>query len=430
MLGRFWLAFVVTILVMSVLPIGALAGRKIVLGVTGSIAAYKAPILMRRLMEAGAHVRVVMTPSAARFVGEAVFRGLGAEVFSGMWEGSGETHVALAEWADAVVVAPATADTLARIRQGRGDDLLGATVLCSDKRVILAPAMHPTMWSNPATVDNVAVLKERGMRFLGPVRGVVASGAEGVGRMEEPEGIALAVARLLGSKRKSLAGRRIVVTAGPTREALDPVRSLTNLSSGKMGYAIAAVALDHGAEVVLVTGPVSVPAPPGAEVIFVESALEMQKALEEQMGPDLSRADALIMAAAVADFRPTAPSEQKLKRGLEQYSFELTPNPDILAEIGRRRPGLRPVLVGFALETATGDDLILLGRQKLIKKQADMIVANSAAESLGRDDAVVRLVSARDCVPLERMSKADVAAHIIEWVARRLAQPVQSEATH
>lgn len=415
---------------MSVLPEGALAGRNIVLGVTGSIAAYKAPILMRRLMEAGAHLRVVMTPSATQFIGEAVFRGLGAEVLTGMWEGSGETHVALAEWADAVIVAPATADTLARVRQGRADDLLAATVLCSDKRVIFAPAMHPSMWSHPATVENVAVLKERGSRFLGPIRGVVASGAEGVGRMEEPEAIAIAVARLLSSKSKSLVGRRLVITAGPTREALDPVRSLTNLSTGKMGYAIAAVALDHGADVVLVTGPVSIPAPPGAEVIFVESALEMQNALVQQLGEDLSRADALIMSAAVADFRPKVLSDQKLKRGVKDYSVELTPNPDILYEIGRRRPGLRPVLVGFALETASGDELILLGRQKLIKKQADLIVVNSAAESLGREDAVVRLVSARDCVLLEKMSKSNVAAHIIEWVAHRLAQPECNETTH
>ena len=415
---------------MSVLPQGALAGRKIVLGVTGSIAAYKAPVLMRRLMEAGAQVRVVMTQSSTQFIGEAVFRGLGAEVFTGMWNGSGETHVALAEWADAVVIAPATADVLARVRMGRADDLLTATVLCSDKRVFFAPAMHPSMWSNPATAENVAVLKEHGMRFLGPVRGRVASGAEGVGRMEEPEGIALAVARLLAGKRKVLSGRRIVITAGPTREALDPVRSLTNLSSGKMGYAISAVALDQGADVVLITGPVSLEAPPGAEVIFVESALEMQKALDEQLGDDLKGADALIMAAAVADFRPLEPSIQKLKRASSNYSFELTPNPDILAEIGKRRPGLRPVLVGFALETATGDDLILLGRQKLIKKQADLIVANSAGESLGRDDAVVRLVSARDCVPLDRMSKSDVAIRIIEWVARRLDQPEISDTTH
>jgi phosphopantothenoylcysteine decarboxylase/phosphopantothenate--cysteine ligase len=415
---------------MSGLPAGALAGRKIVLGVTGSIAAYKAPILMRRLMDAGAHIRVVMTASASRFIGEAVFRGLGAEVFTGMWEGSGETHVALSEWADAIVVAPATADILARIRQGRADDLLAATILCSERRVIFAPAMHPSMWRNPATSENVAVLKERGLRFLGPVMGRVASGAEGVGRMEEPEGIALAVARQLGFRNKRLAGRRFVITAGPTREALDPVRSLTNLSSGKMGYALATVALDQGAQVVLVTGPVSMNAPPGAEVVYVESALEMQQALDEQLGEHLNRADALIMSAAVSDFRPLAPSQEKLKRGSYNYALELTPNPDILAEIGRRRPGLRPVLVGFALETATGDDLISLGRQKLIKKQADMIVANSAGESLGRDDAVVRLVSARDCVPLERMSKADVAVHIIEWVARRLDQSEFGEGTH
>lgn len=415
---------------MTVLPAGALAGRKIVLGVTGSIAAYKSPILMRRLVEAGAQVRVVMTPSATEFVGAAVFRGLGAQVFTGMWDGEGETHVALAAWAEAVVVAPATADALARIRQGRADDLLTATVLCSDKKVILAPAMHPSMWNNMATVENVRVLKERGLGFLGPARGVVASGAEGVGRMEEPEGIAIAVARLLQTKRKALHGRRIVITAGPTREPIDPVRALTNLSSGKMGYAIAAVALDQGAEVILITGPVSIAAPPGAQVVFVETALQMQRALGEELGEDLGGADALIMAAAVADFRPKFASREKVKRGTEDYTLELSPNPDVLAEIGRRRAGLRPVLVGFALETVEGDDLISLGRQKLIKKQADMIVANKAHESLGRDDAVVRLVSARDCVPLDNMRKSDVAEHIIGWVVRRLQEPANSETTH
>ncbi len=415
---------------MTVLPAGALAGRKIVLGVTGSIAAYKAPMLMRRLIEAGARVRVVMTPSASEFIGAAVFRGLGADVYTGMWDGEGETHVALSEWADAVVVAPATADTLARIRQGRADDLLAATVLCSDKKVILAPAMHPSMWSNAATADNVRVLKERGLRFLGPVRGVVASGAQGVGRMEEPEAIAVSVARLLDTKQRSLQGKRIVVTAGPTREPIDPVRSLTNLSSGKMGYAIAAVALDQGAEVVLITGPVSLSAPPGAEVVYVETALQMQRALDEQLGDGLDRADALVMAAAVADFRPKFVSQDKVKRGSGDYSLELSPNPDLLADIGRRRDGLRPVLVGFALETAGGDELIMLGRHKLIKKQADMIVANSASESLGRDDAIVRLVSARDCIPLENMRKTDVAERIIQWVAYRLQQPAHSDTTH
>jgi phosphopantothenoylcysteine decarboxylase/phosphopantothenate--cysteine ligase len=415
---------------MSLAPVGALAGRKIVLGVTGSIAAYKAPFILRRLTEAGAEVRVVMTPSAENFIGAAVFRGLGAEVFNDMWSGEGEAHVQLAAWADAILIAPATADTLARMRQGRANDLLAATALCSDKAVIVAPAMHPTMWAHPATQENLTVLKERGVRFLGPAQGVVASGDSGVGRMEEPDDIAVAMIRLLSAKVRPLSGRKIVITAGPTREALDPVRALTNFSSGKMGYAIAAVALDQGAEVTLISGPVAIPAPVGATLVPVESAADMQEALDEALGLDLSAADALIMSAAVSDYRPKVPSSEKLKRGSDDFSLELAPNPDLLGEIGKRRGGLRPVLVGFALETAHGDELIMLGRQKLIKKQADMIVANSAQDALGKDDNTVRLVSARDCVPLEKMSKASVAAHIVDWVKARLKEPAHSDATH
>ena len=415
---------------MSGLVVGSLAGRNILLTVTGSIAAYKAPFVLRRLSEAGADVRVVMTASAGQFVGAAVFRGLGAKVYSDMWEGEGEAHVALAEWADAIVVAPATADTLARLRQGRADDLLSATILCSDKVIVAAPAMHPTMWRNTATQENVAALKDRGVRFVGPANGLVASGTSGVGRMEEPESIAIAVGRLLESKTKPLTGKRLVITAGPTREAIDPVRSLTNLSSGKMGYAIAAVALDQGADVTLISGPVSLTVPPGADYVPVESAQEMKKALADALGEDLTDADALIMSAAVSDYRPAAPSKEKLKRNGDDYELKLTPNPDLLAQIGKRREALRPVLVGFALETAEGDELISLGRQKLIKKQADLIVANSAHESLGQDDSVVRLVSARDCVPLEKMSKAKVAGHIIDWVRARLNEPVIADKTH
>jgi phosphopantothenoylcysteine decarboxylase / phosphopantothenate---cysteine ligase len=415
---------------MTFLAVGALARRKIVLGVTGSIAAYKAPYVLRHLTAAGAEVQVVMTASAGAFIGAAVFRGLGAKVHTDMFEGEGETHVALARWADAVLIAPATADTLARLRQGSANDLLTATALCADKKVMCAPAMHPSMWSHPATAENVSVLKERGVRFLGPAHGVVASGEVGVGRMEEPENIAHIVGRLLDVQPKLLAGKHIVITAGPTREALDPVRSLTNLSTGKMGYAIAKVALDWGAEVTLISGPVSLPVPPGADAIFVDSALEMQQALELTLGEDLKGADALIMSAAVSDYRPQQKSETKLKRGTDSLHLELTPNPDLLGEIGKRRGGLRPVLVGFALETASADELIQLGRQKLIKKQCDMVVANIASESLGKDEATVRLVSARDCIPLEKTSKVQVAARIMDWVRARLEEPVRPDMTH
>lgn len=409
---------------------GSLAERKILLCVTGSIAAYKAPILLRQLQAAGARVRVVLTESAQNFIGKAVFSGLGAEVFTDMWSGLGEPHVELSTWADAIVVAPTTADTLARLRQGRADDLLTAIALCSERPLVLAPAMHPSMWKHPSTQENVFVLKERGARFVGPTHGEVASGATGVGRMEEPEGIAAVLVRLLEPKKKPLTGMHLVVTAGPTREALDPVRALTNLSSGKMGYAIAQVALDQGAEVTLISGPVEAAVPPGAIFVPVTSALEMQGALHRALGDGMTQADALIMSAAVADFRPKETWNEKVKRSRDELSLTLVPNPDLLAEIGTKRSGLRPVLVGFALETAEGDELISLGRQKLIKKQVDMIVANSARESLGRDTAVVRLVSARDCIPLEEMTKGQVAAHIIDWVIARLKEPATSDTTH
>lgn len=409
---------------------GSLADRKILLCVTGSIAAYKAPILLRLLKTGGARVKVLLSESAKNFIGEAVFSGLGAEVFSDMWSGPGEPHVELSSWADVIVVAPATADTLSRLRQGRADDLLTATALCSEKPLVVAPAMHPTMWKHPATQENMLVLKDRGVRFVGPVHGEVASGELGLGRMEEPDGIAAVLVRLLEPRVKPLTGMHLVVTAGPTHEALDPVRSLTNSSSGKMGYAIAQVALDRGADVTLISGPVSLRVPPGAIFIPVTSAVQMQHALDRALGDNMTQADALIMSAAVADFRPKESSESKVKRGKEDMTLTLTPNPDLLAEIGTRRSGLRPVLVGFALETAEGDDLISLGRQKLIKKQVDMIVANSASESLGKDSAVVRLVSARDCVPLEEMEKAQVAAHVIDWVVARLKEPATSDKTH
>lgn len=414
---------------MKELELGSLSGRKIVLGVTGSIAAYKSPLILRQLTAAGASVRVILTPSAERFVGSAVFRGLGVEVFTDMWEGQGERHVALAAWADLILVAPATANTLARMCQGRADDLLCATLLCSTVPVVVAPAMHPSMWNHPATKANSDVLFERGVRFLGPIFGKVASGDEGTGRMEEPTRLAQAVLQMLTPEGGKLKGKHLVVTAGPTREAIDPVRALTNISSGKMGYAIAGKALDEGARVTLISGPVSIPPPTGAKVVHVESAFEMQGAMSDALGGQLDQADALIMAAAVADFRPESAEVEKIKRSGEGMQLKLLPNPDLLAEVGRRRTGQRPVLIGFALETKKGEELLALGRNKLIQKRVDMIVANSASDSLGQDDNVVRLVSARDCTPLDRMSKFDVAAEILDWLSRRLSEPDNSEET-
>lgn len=408
---------------------GSLSGRRILLGVTGSIAAYKAPLLVRTLKKGGADVRVILTESARHFIGIPVFQGLGATVMTDMWAGPGEPHVELGKWAELTCVVPATADCLARMVQGRADDLLSATLLCTQAPVLVAPAMHPSMWSHPATVSNVSLLRERGVTFLGPDHGEVASGDVGLGRMLDPEDICQGIYRVLSAARTLLTGKHLLITAGPTREKLDPVRALTNLSSGKMGYAIAALAVAQGAQVTLISGPLSRPVPAGARLISVESALEMQAAMDDILGEDLTGVDALIMTAAVADYRAKTKSPEKLKRGDGDHTLELVPNPDLLASLGSRRASRRPVLVGFALESVTGDALIQLGRRKLVQKQVDMIVANAVDESLGLDDAVVQLVTALDCIPLGKMPKAEIAHHILKWVATRLHEPVTSDTT-
>ena len=405
---------------MSGLDFGKLAGRRILLGVTGSIAAYKAPILLRLLTNSGADVRVILTKSAQNFITKAVFSGLGAEAYTDMWDSPGEAHVELAAWAHLMIVLPATADFLARLHQGRAEDLLTATALCFNGPLGVAPAMHPKMWSSAATRSNVEVLKTRDVAFIGPVRGEVASGDEGVGRMEEPEVVAQWVSSRLLEHSGSLKGKHIVVTAGPTREAIDPVRAITNLSSGKMGYAIAAAAVARGAAVTLISGPVHLKPPSGADYIPVESATQMKWALEDALGPEQQRADVLIMTAAVSDYRPSESSPVKLKRGSSDLMLHLKPNPDLLKLVGTARIGLRPVLVGFALETMAERELVFYARQKLIEKQVDLIVANRVDESLGRDDSRVQLVSAQDCVPLPAMSKTGVATRLLDWVEKRL----------
>ncbi len=408
--------------------LGALAGRRVLLGVTGSIAAYKAPFVLRLLMKAGANVKVVLTEGAEQFITRRSFSAFGVETHAGLWDEPGELHVELARWAECILVAPTSADTMARFSVGRAADLLSATILCSSAPLFVAPAMHPTMWAAPATQENAQRLFHRGVRFIGPTEGEVASGDEGVGRMEEPERIVRALARKLAGPGP-LTGRHIVVTAGPTREPIDPVRSITNRSSGKMGYAIAEVAASRGARVTLVSGPVSLPQPASVQVLPVESALDMQATLESILGSDLSGADAVIMTAAIADYRVAMPSDEKIKRAYGPISLELTPNPDILADIGRRRSALRPVLVGFALETATGDALISLGRRKLIDKRVDLIVANSVSDVLEKDDSRAMLVTPVDCTPLEPMQKVRVAARILDWVTARLGEPERLERT-
>jgi len=407
-----------------------LEGKTILLAVTGSIAAYKAVEVARLFVKAGARVRPVMTDASRHFVGPTTLSGITSEpVHDGMWDASieGELHVMLARGADALVVVPATADRLATFAQGRAEDLLGALALCVACPVLVAPAMHPRMWAHPATQANVASLRSRGVRLLGPVEGEVASGELGIGRMTEPQAVFDAVAEILAPEACAstrLDGRHVVVTAGPTVEDLDPVRFLTNRSSGKMGFAIAAAAARAGARVSLVAGPVALATPDGVSRIDVRSALEMQRAVDAILGEGLRGADALVMAAAVADYRPATPSTTKLKKQGELLEVRLLRNPDILAAIGERRSSVRPVLVGFALETGDDDTVEAYARGKLAAKRCDLIVANEASAALEGDSNRIRLFARGDERPAESFegAKQDVAARIVEAVAQRLAE--------
>ena len=399
-----------------------LDGKTIILAVTGSIAAYKAVEVARLFLKRGARVRPVMTASARKFLGPTTLSGItGEPVHADMWDSSieGELHVTLARGADALVVVPATADRLAVFAQGRAEDLLGALALCVSCPVFVAPAMHPRMWAHAATQASVALLRSRGVAFLGPIHGQVASGDEGVGRMIDPEAVVEAVAEMLSSSQE-LAGRHVLVSAGPTVEDLDPVRFLTNRSSGKMGFAIAAQAARKGARVTLVAGPVNRATPANVERVNVRSALELQTELERILGPELRGADALIMAAAVADYRPASFSDTKIKKQGEGASLALVRNPDILAAIGARRTGPSPVLVGFALETGDEAAVTAYARGKVDAKKCDVIVANEASRALEGDSNTMYLVFASrdDAVGPISGSKDEVAAVIVSELAK------------
>jgi phosphopantothenoylcysteine decarboxylase / phosphopantothenate---cysteine ligase len=399
-------------------------GKRITVCVTGSVAAYKAVLLVRALQKDGAFVEVVLTRGACEFVGAATFSGLtGRRVFLDMFDAEqpGEVHVNLAARSDMILVVPATADVLARFASGRADDLVTALVLCAACPVLVAPAMHPNMWSHPATQRNVATLAaDLRIGFVGPMFGEVASGDTGQGRMAEPEQIVqVASAQFSGI---SLTGKHIVISAGPTVEDLDPVRFVGNRSSGKMGFALAERAKVLGAKVTLVAGPVNLPTPVGVQRVDVRSTLSMRSALWQAMSPDLSSADALIMTAAVADYRPAESHSTKLKRGPEALHLELLPNPDLLAEIGHARKDQKPVLIGFALETEVEEKVIQLARGKLAAKHVDLVVANHASESLARDDIRAMLVTPTDCSPLGLLSKEQAADRILGWLATRLRE--------
>jgi phosphopantothenoylcysteine decarboxylase/phosphopantothenate--cysteine ligase len=390
--------------------------------VTGGIAAYKAAQLVRLLDEAGAEVTVVMTESATRFVGPDTFSALsGRPAHSSLWERPGEVlHVRLAHEADLVVVAPATANLIARLALGLADDLLTSVLLEHGGPTVVVPAMHSGMWSNPATAAHVETLAARGVRIVGPETGALAHGDEGIGRMAEPETIVEEVVAALDGSAE-LRGRVVAVTAGPTHEPIDPVRFVGNRSTGRMGTAIAREAARRGADVRLVLGPGTVDPPAGVTVTHVVTAEEMRAAVLE-MAPE---ADAIVMAAAVADFRPKQAAANKLKKTDGPPDLVLEPTPDILRELAeRRREG--QVLVGFAAETR---DVESAGRGKLASKGVDIVVANEVGrEGTGfASDAnhAAILDAAGDDVALRDWTKADLARAIVDRIAARL-RPVRS----
>jgi phosphopantothenoylcysteine decarboxylase / phosphopantothenate---cysteine ligase len=389
----------------------------VLLGVSGGIAAYKAALVARLLESAGAQVSVILTENATRFIGPDTFSALtGAPAYTSLWERPGEVlHVRLAREAEVAAVAPATANVLAKLANGLSDDLLSATLLESTCPLVLAPAMHTGMWEHPATRTNVETLRTRGARFVGPASGPLAHGDEGIGRLAEPADVVSAIRAALAPQ--DLAGRRILVTAGPTHEPIDPVRFLGNRSSGRMGVAIAEEALARGASVTLVFGPGSVVLPAGADIVAVETAEEMRDAVLEWF----DRSDAVVMAAAVADFRPKVAPRSKLKKEAGVPELILEPTPDILAELGERRSG--QVLVGFAAET---DDLEAAGRTKLAAKHLDLIVVNLVGREgtgFGSDTNEAMLLAADgDDVPVARWTKAELARLVADRLAPLLRE--------
>lgn len=388
------------------------AGRRILLGVTGGIAAYKAVLVARQLATAGADVHVVMTPAAGRFVGADSFAALtGNPVHRDVFEQTERVlHVRLAREIDAAVVAPATANVLAKLALGLADDLLTSILLEARCPLVVAPAMHTGMWTHPSTRANVGTLAARGVAIVGPAEGPLAAGDEGPGRMAEPDEIVAAVsAALAGAPGGELAGRRLLVTAGPTREPIDAVRFIGNRSSGRMGFAVAGEAARRGAAVTLVLGPVELAPPPGVETVRVETAAEMREAVLARF----DGVDAVVMAAAVADFRPARTETGKLKKAAGPPVLQLEPTEDILATLGRRRRD--QVLVGFAAETEVSP---AEGRRKLEEKNLDLVVVNQVGRpgtGFGADTNRAAILD-RDGgeVPARVWTKADLARTICD----------------
>ena len=395
----------------------ALTGKRLLLGITGGIAAYKAAELTRLLVKAGADVRIAMTEAATHFIGTATLQALsGQPVWTDLWDArvnDAMGHIELSRDRELILVAPASADFMAKLAHGLADDLL--STLCVARRcpLMVAPAMNVEMWQNAATARNAETLRADGVTIVGPASGGQACGEMGMGRMTEPADILADVQFFFQPKsaQGSLRGRRVVVTAGPTEEPIDPVRVITNTSSGKMGYAVARAAREAGAEVTLISGPVSLPTPAGVTRVDVRTAREMFDAVKK----DAKSADVFISVAAVADYRVKNPASQKIKKANGSLSLELEENPDILAWVAALpKP---PFCVGFAAES---ENLAQNAKAKLAKKKLPLIVGNLAQEALGRDDSAITLYDASGEHPLGRGPKLELARKLVEHVADKL----------
>lgn len=390
-----------------------LSGKHVVLGVTGGIAAYKCPDLVRRLRAHGADVQVVMSRSAQRFVTPLTFQAVsGHEVRTELWDAAAEfamEHIELARWADLVLVAPATAGFIARLAQGNADDLLTTLCLATEASMFVAPAMNTVMWEHAATQQNVRILADRGIQLLGPANGKLAEGEAGIGRMLEPADI---VATLQSPNDRSLKDIRFLVTAGPTREPVDPVRYLSNRSSGKMGFALALAAAELGAEVTLVTGPVHLATPRDVRRVDVETAAQMYAMVMREV----VRADIFISAAAVADYAPEQVTREKIKKDIDHLELKLVKTADILTEVAARTPRL--FTVGFAAET---EQLEAHAKDKLKKKRLDLIAANWVGDRRGfdRDDNAITLYWSGGFLDLGSGSKSELSRRIIRVIAER-----------
>ena len=391
--------------------------KHLVLGITGGIAAYKAAELARLLVKQGITVQVVMTDAACQFITPITMQALsGRAVHTKMWDASianGMPHIELSREADAILVAPASADFMAKLVHGNADDLLSTLCLARDCPLLVAPAMNKQMWESPATQRNVAQLLKDGVMILGPDSGVQACGETGLGRMLEPEDL---LAELLSSLNaelpaRPLTGKRILITAGPTVEKIDPVRAVTNLSSGKMGYSIAEAAIEMGAEVTLVSGPTNLTAPASAKVVAVESGAEMLKAVMA----NINNQDIFISVAAVADYRVASPSTEKIKKSNAALNIELVPNEDILAKVAAL-PNT-PFCVGFAAES---ENLLAYAEEKRKSKRIPLIVANLVSEALGTDESTLTILDDQGAHPLPKSSKLKSAHALLMHIANML----------